>query len=458
MFQGFGSVRFRTTLAATVAVGIAVTLGGIGLVTALEHSLKVAVKSTLQQRTNDFVTLARTGSLDDQLTAVGQTGTLVQVVDTSGQVKAESSPIVGRRIGAYRGPGSRPIAWIERLTPDDELYQIIGRSVITPSGPVTIYAASSFEAASDSVTRLKSALLIGLPLLIAVVAVICWVIVGRALRPVEAIRAQVAEIGAVALDRRVPEPSVDDEIGRLARTMNQMLDRLQASSERQRRFVADASHELRSPLASLRTQIEVERAYGQMDEERALAISHQLAEVDRMQSLVSDLLLLARADEHRLVSRSTVVELDRIVLEEAERTELPEHERIDTSLVRPATVRGDPEALARVARNLLDNAVRFARSRIDVSLFPAGGRVRLTISDDGPGIPEDERELVFERFRRSDEGRSRDAGGAGLGLAIVREIVVAHGGLVRLEDRGSGACFVILFPSGDAAGGPRPPS
>jgi signal transduction histidine kinase len=159
-----------------------------------------------------------------------------------------------------------------------------------------------------------------------------------------------------------------------------------------------------------------------------------------------------------LVSRSTVVELDRIVLEEAERTELPEHERIDTSLVRPATVRGDPEALARVARNLLDNAVRFARSRIDVSLFPAGGRVRLTISDDGPGIPEDERELVFERFRRSDEGRSRDAGGAGLGLAIVREIVVAHGGLVRLEDRGSGACFVILFPSGDAAGGPRPPS
>jgi signal transduction histidine kinase len=300
--------------------------------------------------------------------------------------------------------------------------------------------------------KLKSELAIGLPLLIAVVAAICWVIVGRALRPVEAIRAQVAEIGPVAFDRRLPEPNVDDEIGRLARTMNEMLARLQASSERQRRFVADASHELRSPLASLRTQIEVEQAYAPGNEEREEEISNQLAELDRMQNLVSDLLLLARAGEQRLVSRREIVELDRIVLEETHRLILPEHVRIDSSRVRPASLRGDPDALARVVRNLLDNAVRFARSLIAVSLFPSDSRVRLTISDDGPGIPEEARELVFERFRRSDEGRARRSGGAGLGLAIVREIVMAHGGSVRIEDRGAGAVFVILLPLDGAEG------
>ncbi len=457
MFRMFGSVRVRTTLAATVAVGIAVALSGIGLVTTLEHSLRAGAKNTLEQRMGDLVALSVSGSLAEHLTSAGQLGTVVQVVDASGQVVAESSPPLSRPIGRYRAPGTPPTAWSQRLTPDDELYQILGTSASSPTGPVTIYAASSLEASSDSVTKLKSELAIGLPLLIAVVAVICWVVVGRALRPVEAIRTQVAEIGAIALDRRVPEPSVDDEIGRLARTMNEMLARLQASSERQRRFVADASHELRSPLASLRTQIEVDRAYGPGDEAREVAISNQLAEVDRMQNLASDLLLLARADERRLVSRTKVVELDHIVLEEANRLVLPEHVRIDTFRVRPASVRGDPDALARVVRNLLDNAVRFARSRIDVALFPADGRVRLTISDDGPGIPEDARELVFERFRRSDEGRSRSSGGAGLGLAIVREIVVAHGGLVRIEDRGSGACFVILLPSDGAAGGAKTP-
>ncbi|MGH2597310.1 MAG: sensor histidine kinase [Actinomycetota bacterium] len=453
MHRMFGSVRVRTTLTATVAVGIAVTFGGIGLVTTLDHSLRTGARNTVEQRMGDLVALSRSGSLTEHLTSAGQPGAVVQVVDASGRVVAESSPSLSRRIGGYRGPGSPPLEWTQRLTSDDELYQIVGTSASSPAGPVTIYAALSLEAASDSVTKLKSELAIGLPLLILVVAVICWVIVGRALRPVEAIRKQVAEIGAVALDRRVPEPRVDDEIGRLARTMNEMLARLQASSERQRHFVADASHELRSPLASLRAQIEVERDYTQGEAQSEVVIADQLAELDRMQRLVSDLLLLARADERKLVSRANVVDLDRIVLEEANRLILPEHVRIDTSRVRPARLRGDPNALARGTRNLLDNAARFARSRIDVALFPSDDRVRLTISDDGPGIPEDARELVFERFRRSDEGRSRSSGGAGLGLAIVREIVVAHGGLVRIEDRGSGACFVILLPSDGAAGG-----
>ena len=458
MFRMFGPVRVRTTLAATVAVGIAVTIGGIGLVTTLEHSLRAGARHTLEQRMGDLVVLERSGTLAEHLTsAAQQPGTLVQVIDPSGRVVAESRPPLTQPIGGYRALGSPPNSWIQRLTPDDELYQILGTTTTSPAGPVTIYAASSLEAASDSVVKLKSELAIGLPLLIAVVAAICWVMVGRALRPVEAIRTQVAEIGAVALDRRVPEPSVDDEIGRLARTMNEMLARLQASSERQRRFVADASHELRSPLASLRTQIEVDRAYGPADEVREEVISNQLAEVDRIQNLASDLLLLARADEHRLISHSKVVELDRVVLGEASRVALPEHVRIDTSRVRPASLRGDEDALARVVRNLLDNAARFARSRIDIALFPADARVRLTISDDGPGIPEDARDLVFERFRRSDEGRSRSSGGAGLGLAIVREIVVAHGGLVRFEDRGSGACFVILLPSDAVAGGTNTP-
>jgi signal transduction histidine kinase len=441
------SLRVRTTLVATAAVGVAVLLGAWALVAILQRSLIEGVQSTLELRSADVVALARLGTLGDNPSLPGQPNALIQVVDPSGRVVAASAALQGHPpIGSFRAPNSGLIAWSERLTTDDEMYRIVGISTTTPTQPVTIYAAASLEAVSDSVTKVKGALAVGLPLLLVIVGVTCWWIVGRALRPVEAIRSQVAEIGSGGVDRRVAVPLVEDEIGRLARTMNQMLDRLQAAADRERRFVADASHELRSPIASLRTQIEVQQTYSGSNGEQEDALSSQLAEVNRMERLVSDLLLLARGDERKLSARLRLVMLHQVVLEEVGRSGGNGQARVDTSGVRPVTIVGDPDGLARAVSNLLDNAVRHARSRVEVTLRVLEDQAELTVANDGPTIPAQARERIFERFTRLDEGRARDEGGAGLGLAIVREIVVAHGGRVRLENPAAGACFVVSLP------------
>jgi signal transduction histidine kinase len=449
----FRSVRVRTTLVATAAVGVAMILAAWTLVVVLQRSLIAGVDNSLKDRTADVIAMAKEGDFLDEPIVPGQPGALVQVVDPSDRVVASSETLRAKpAIGPFRDLTTGHVAWSARITSDDELYRIVGVSTATPGGPVTIYTAASLETISDTVTTVKAALLIGLPLVLLMVAAACWWIVGRALRPVEAIRAQVSEIGSGGLDRRVPEPSAGDEIGRLARTMNEMLDRLQSASDLQRRFVADASHELRSPIASLRTQIEVQQVYANgSNGEGEAALSNQLAEVTRMERLVGDLLMLAKADERRLSGRSETVPLHRIVLEEVARSGGPEHVRVDTSAVRAAAVVGDRDGLARVVRNLLENAHRHARSRVEVGLRPEGDQVLLTVANDGPGIPAEARSRIFERFTRMDESRARDDGGAGLGLAIVREVVAAHGGAVRVEDRTSGACFIVSLPQRDLA-------
>jgi len=315
---------------------------------------------------------------------------------------------------------------------------VVGRSVVLPS----------LETVKADVGAFERAIFVAVPGLLAVVALVTWFVVGRALHPVEAIRARVARIGAGDLHQRVPDPGTGDEVGRLASTMNRMLDRLQRSSERQRRFVSDASHELRSPLASARTQLEVALAHPEGVDWPGVA-SGVLEEGVRMERLVDDLLALARADEGAVLSHTEELDLGEIVAEEAERVE---GLAVDTSGVGAATVRGDPLALRRVIRNLLDNARRHAAGRITLQVSLAGDEVMAVVEDDGAGIPEGEREQVFERFARLGEARDRDAGGAGLGLAVVREIVEAHGGTVVAEegDRG-GARLVVRLPTRSSA-------
>ena len=448
MLGRFGSVRARTTVAATIALGVTTVAGALVMLALLGRAQLAGVQGPLEQRAGQVAAMARGGTLPGRLSFPDQPGALVQVVDARDRVIAASAALQGRApIGHV--DDTRPgvlSAWTERLTSDDEAYRVVGLTEGTASGPVRVIAAASLEAVSDTMTGLQLQLGVGLPLVLALVALISWRVVGRALRPVESIRAQVAEIGGSGrIDRRVPEPAGHDEVWRLARTMNEMLQRLQAAAERQRRFVADASHELRSPLASLRTQLEVARDY---PARRVGAVDDQLAEVERMERLVGDLLLLAKADERRLVVRSRPVDLRAVVLDEVERAGSRTRVRLDTAGVAAATVNGDPEALARVVRNLLDNAVRYARARVELSLAERDGHVELSVSDDGPGVPAAARERVFERFARLDEGRARDAGGTGLGLAIVREVVLAHGGSVTV-DGAAGARFLISLPRSD---------
>jgi signal transduction histidine kinase len=316
----------------------------------------------------------------------------------------------------------------------------------TGSQRYDVTVAVSREEIDDTTAALVTPLVIGLPLLLILVGGTTWMVVTRALTPVERIRREVEEITGDRLDRRVPEPPSRDEISRLARTMNRMLGRLEDSRLRQQQFVADASHELRSPLAGIRQAAEVSQAHpGALTEgELAEAV---LEESARMQRLVEQLLMLTRADDGVVTRVRTDVDLDDLALSEARRARRSGLD-VDTAGIGGGRVRGDPAALAQAVRNLVDNAARHAVHKLAIAVRDTGDQVELIVEDDGAGIPADQRERVFERFVRLDEARARDAGGSGLGLAIVQEIVTGHGGtVVATSAELGGARFVVRLPA-----------
>ncbi|MFB9682918.1 sensor histidine kinase [Amycolatopsis plumensis] len=286
-------------------------------------------------------------------------------------------------------------------------------------------------AAVDSV---RTALTLGVPAVALLIGVIAWLAVRRSLRPVEAIRGEVAEIGAHDLGRRVPDPRTGDEIARLAGTMNTMLARLEEAVTRQSRFTSDASHELRTPLASLRTQLEVLLAHPDRLDWRQ-SCENALLDVTRLQDLVADLVLLGKLD-HAGPDR-----LEPVALSEVVRTVAAG--RAEIEVTGTPVVRGHRSRLERLVRNLVDNAQRHAVARVAVTVSAVDGQAVLTVDDDGPGIPEADRERVFDRFVRLDDARDRDEGGSGLGLAIVADIARAHGGTAAVEGRSR---FVVRLP------------
>jgi signal transduction histidine kinase len=332
---------------------------------------------------------------------------------------------------------------------DLEDYRVWAVRGDSPSGPVRVYVATSLELVSETVGTLRRLLLVGVPLVGLLMGVVTWQVVGRALRPVEAIRAEVTAISAGELDRRVPEPAGDDEIARLARTMNAMLGRLEAASRRERAFTADASHELQSPLSSFRTQLEV--ALAQTPGTDWPGVAHELLDGSQgMERMVRDLLFLAHEDEDAAMSPQELIDLDDVVLEEAARARATSSVEILTAAVSAAPVRGHREQLVRLTRNLLENAVHHAVRRVELSLATTDGEVRMTVHDDGPGVPVAARDRIFDRFVRADDARSRQTGGSGLGLSIVAAIARRHGGAVELLkplDGGTGATFVLRLPS-----------
>ncbi|MFD7223011.1 sensor histidine kinase [Streptomyces sp. NPDC059892] len=448
------------TLWATSIVAAATILAGVGLLLALQYSTRRDLDAIAAQRVSYVSSLAEHGRLRGLIPSTGGEADVVQVVDTSGRVLASSDSEV--RPGSRSGfPHPLPSGLLDGhpMTlhnlagiADGGDFRVRARPVRVDGRPATIVAAVSLAQSERTLSSLVTALAIGIPVLVALVAWTISLTARRTLRPVDTLRRQATDISATDLHRRLDLPDSQDEIHALAVTLNDMLARLDAASAAQSRFIADAAHELRSPLTAIRAQLEVLARYP--DPERDPLVAGALLEdTERLHGLVEDLLALARSEDPAPRGPHTVVDLDEVVLAEVRRQHGLTGARVDARGVSAGRVRGDAEALRRVVRNLLDNARRHAARQVRVTLAEHGGSVELTVSDDGAGVPPEDRTRIFERFTRLDEARSREAGGSGLGLAIVATIVTAHGGTIHadqdppVEEGGlGGARLVIRLP------------
>jgi signal transduction histidine kinase len=436
---------------AVAVVAVALLVGAVVLVAVVRGSLRDGAEAAAEERAS---------ALADQIESTGLPAAELDQDSEDSEDPDEPEDLVWQVVAADGSvvhssqPLAEPLPTEDsdevRLPGADHAYLVTTEDAAAGGQEYVVAVAGSLEEVEDSTAALLTPLLVGVPLLLLLVGGTTWLVAARALAPVERIRREVELITGDRLDRRVPEPPSRDEVHRLSQTMNQMLGRLQGSRERQQQFVADASHELRSPLASIRQTAEVARAHPGALPEGEL-VEAVLEESARMQRLVDQLLLLTRADEGVVASADQDVDLDDLALAEARRV-IRSGLDVDTSGVGAGRVRGDVTALGQVVRNLVDNAARHAGSRIAVDVRETGELVELVVEDDGPGIPDGQRERVFERFVRLDEARARDAGGSGLGLAIVKEIVAVAGGDVRVSSSAlGGARFVVRLPRADDA-------
>ncbi|MFE9012516.1 sensor histidine kinase [Streptomyces cyaneofuscatus] len=484
------SVRARAAIGATLVVAVALVAAGLAVLSVLRTNLidqadlqaEVAAREVAGQLALDtaYADLDLDDEEDHPVQVTDEEGRVVFVSKglraISGTASTGVSPVPSASAGATPSPGddddgddddggdsARP-ARGEVSSDDPDFsdgtatvdgkqadYRFAAVEATTPAGlTLTVHAGAPLAAEQEAVNTVRGAMLTGLPLLLAVVAGVTWLVTRRALRPVEGIRREMAAITASEdLARRVPEPDSRDEIAALARTTNETLTVLEASVERQRRFVADASHELRSPIASLRTQLEVAEAHPEL-----LDLPGAVADTVRLQVLAADLLLLARLDAGEKPGAARL-EVGALVREEvSQRTgdRIPVTVEVEAAEGASYEVNGSRGQLARVVGNLLDNAQRHAESRVAVRVAADGAGVRVEVRDDGAGVPEDERERIFERFVRLDDARSRDDGGAGLGLAIARDVATRHGGTLTVHRAPEGgAAFRLWLPYAAAA-------
>ncbi|MFL0359822.1 sensor histidine kinase [Curtobacterium flaccumfaciens] len=443
------SVRARTTLGAGVVVLAALVIGAVAFVVVLRLVLLDGVRTSAEAGLEQVSSRVEA---DGAAAVTGYEDVLVQVIDDGGAVLAQGEDADGAAL---------PTADESRWTHDGERWLLVADDVDLPGGgQATLVYGATLDQADTAVRTAVVLLAVGVPVLVLLLVAVTWAVTGRSLRPVERMRTEVETIRAARPDARVDVPDTGDEVARLASTMNAMLDRLERSAESQRRFVSDASHELRSPIASIRQHAEVAVAHPERTEVADLADVVR-SEAVRLQDLVTGLLELSRLDEGGIRTRRPV-DLDDLALDAVARArarstagDAPARDgdapavRVDGSAISAARVLGDERVLAGVVRNLVDNAVRHASTRVAVSLTEHDGSAVLTVDDDGTGVPDDERERVFERFVRLDEARSRDAGGAGLGLAIVRDAVRAHGGDTTVVTSPlGGARFVVRIALG----------
>ncbi|MGW0804462.1 sensor histidine kinase [Nonomuraea sp. NPDC002799] len=432
-------LRFRLTVAAATVLALALALSATVLLSVLDQALMATVDDSTRQQAQTVRVAADAGTLTSPLTT--HDGTIVQVLDAQGRITHVTYGT--DRLVPLLDAGARAAVLKsgQATLLDGRPYAIPGFLrvvVLRADHGQTVMAARPISEIQTSLGTAGRVLLVGTPALIVLLAVASWLMIGRTLRPIAALRRGAADITHTARSRRLPVPASRDEVHSLATTLNDMLARLEEAEQRQRALVSDAAHELRSPLASIRLQLEVALGHPEGQDWQETA-EGALEDTLRLSRLAEDLLALARLEERGGVpARREPVDLDEVVRQTVDR-----YAEARLTVCEPVVVQGDALDLSRVLTNLMDNAVRHTSSKVEVALTADGV---LTVTDDGPGIPAQDRERVFNRFTRLDSGRSRDEGGAGLGLAIVRETVRAHGGTVTLRDAAPGLCAVVRLP------------
>jgi signal transduction histidine kinase len=445
-------IRLRTTLTTTTLAALALVVGALLFAGAIRDRIEAAIAEDARERALEIAALAVAGQLSPVL-AAGDPELIAQVVDSEGHVLSSDQVIVGLPPMSDFDPTgpAMEVVRVDQLAggqaaADDEGPFVVAiRRLDQGASPQAVLVVGSLGDAAEALDAAAPLLFAGVPALVALVGVLTWIMTGQALQPVERIRAEAHNISASALDKRVPVPDSRDEIHRLAVTINEMLQRLETSVVRQRQFVSDSSHELKSPLAALRTILEVAERDGQPASPDVL--TDLQSEVDRLERLVEDLLYLAAFDEGRPKRSFVEVSLDQIVRDEIASVSRSRQLLIDSSDLAPVRILGDPHQLSRLVRNLTENAVRFAHTGIWIATEEVDSSALLTVSDDGPGVPLADRSRVFDRFVRLDESRNRQSGGAGLGLAVTAAIVSAHGGeLAIIDSLHGGASFQVRLP------------
>ncbi|MCL2455383.1 MAG: ATP-binding protein [Micrococcales bacterium] len=428
------TVRTRLTVLSTALVAVALVIGAFSLTHAMWAQRTAALDRIVTDRVEQVSNLVAADRVPGAL-PVGEPGEVVQILDASGAVLA-SSPNASLTLPLL------PVDELERLRADGD-----GRVTTSASGsydgdvraavgtavyrgePVMIAASMPLGEVQGLVAALRVALFGVVPVLVGAFALVVWYLVGAVLAPVEQLRAAAAEVAHTGGPGALPVPRRADELHALARTLNEMLDRLDSSAARQRAFVADAAHELRTPLAALRTQVEVAATHPETTTVPELADDLH-AEVLRLQRLTDDLLVLARvgARPHRPGP------VDLAAVAAAVVAQVPPREGVRVEVTGQGQADADADDVTRVLRNLLENAVRHTASVVEITVRPGS----VVVDDDGPGIPPEHRDRVFERFVRLDDDRHRDAGGAGLGLAIARDLARENTGDVLLSDAPTG--------------------
>jgi signal transduction histidine kinase len=440
-------ISARSAAVSAIVVLVALALAGGGFVTILYQSLLGGVDDATAGRIGHIAEALRSNSpndLDSALLTTNQRVVAIQLIAPDGKVVKRSGSAPNTPLVPITEFNLNLRQMSDDAVPDDDM-RVSGQRVNTPSGEYTVLVGGGSEAVEATARTVALLLAAGAPIIVAVAAAATYWLVHRSLQSVDAIRSRVAEISTSDLAERVPVPTSRDEIAALAVTMNEMLSRIEAGHRAQQRFLGDASHELRSPLATIISGLEAAEVHPELLDAE-LAINILLPEAQRMALLIEDLLLLARADEQSLVLRKEQVLVGDLVEVEVNRARRDAGCTIHTD-ISSVSVIGDPVAVSRVIRNLVDNAVRHAKSRVDICVGSRDGDATITVSDDGRGIVAAERTRVFERFVRLDSDRARSSGGTGLGLAIVAEVVAAHGGTVTIDDRpGGGTKMTVAFP------------